>query len=341
MMKKFLLILTCTLVCAVCLGQYPIVEEFNPGTSWTFTNGAGIQNYGPSENYATMNIGTTPYPNNATVTITSPVYDFTVSCSSDITISFPISGVIENGFDFLYFEYFNAGAWVNLGFFTGSVTGTYTNTAIPNTTTQFRFRLVTDCSVNGYKGAGSPCSLIGYPTTCTPNPGNCNDAISVYYYDITRFTIDCATLLPIELLKFDGYNVDKHVNYLYWLTASEINNDYFTIERSRDGIFWTWIGKVAGIGNSSEIKNYYFVDDAYIDGVNYYRLSQTDFDGHYETFDMIVINTNTIKYEDPVAYYNLLGQLVDKTYMGFRILIYKDGTALPVQVGSKNPEVIK
>lgn len=340
MMKKFLLILTCTLVCAVCLGQYPIVEEFNPGTPWTFTNGAGIQNYGPPENYATTNIGSTPYPNNATITITSPVYDFTTTCASDITVSFPISGRIENGFDFLYFEYFNAGAWVNLGGFTGPISGTYTNTTIPNTATQFRFRLVTDCSVNGYKGGNPSCSVFGTPTSCLPNPGNCAGLVSVYYYDITRFTIDCVTTLPIELLEFNGYNVDKH-NYLYWLTASEINNDYFTIERSRDGVFWSVLGEVDGAGNSSEIKNYYFLDYSYTGGINYYQLSQTDFDGKSETFNIIVINNNITNYEDPILYYNLLGQLVDKNYTGFRFLVYKDGTVLPIQAGSKNPLVIK
>ena len=307
-MKKLLLILL-LFISVLSYGQYPIVEEFNPGTSWTFTNGAGIQNYGPPENYATTNIGTTPYPNSATVTITSPVYDFTTSCASNITISFPISGRIENGFDFLYLEYFNAGVWVNLGGFTGPIAGTYTNAAIPNTATRFRFRLVTDATVNTY-------------TTFPPPKTN------VYYYDITRFTIDCATVLPITLLDFSGFDEGDY-NYLQWSTSSEINNDYFTVEKSENAIHWSELGRVDGSGNSSVEKSYSYVDKNPYAGTTYYRLKQTDYNGNFEYFNIIAIeNNNSIffvytkggdgnlyfnnKYEFQL--YDLMGKLVKSGY---------------------------
>lgn len=302
-MKKLILIYI-ILINAVVYGQYPIIEEYNPGTTWTFTNGAGIQNYGPPENYATTNIGTTPYPNNSTVTITSPSYNFTASCASNITISFPISGRIENGFDFLYLEYFNAGSWVNLGGFTGFVSGTYTNSTIPNTATRFRFRLVTDATVNTY-------------TTFPPPKTN------VYYYDITRFTIDCATILPIDLVEFNGYSKGI-TNYLYWVTSTETNNDYFTLEKSANGIDWNYLTRIKGGGNMNTPSLYEYTDYKPFNGTSYYRLKQTDFNGSSETFNIIAIRNEmkpnyivslgdkAIYLSDEYQYelYNMLGQLI-------------------------------
>ncbi len=328
-MKKYLILLLFILLLTVSSkGQFPIIEEYNIGTSWTFTNGAGIQNYGGAENYATTNIGSTPYPNDATVTITSPVYDFTTSCGSDITISFPIIGRIENGFDFLYLEYFNAGAWVNLGGFTGPISGTYTNTTIPNTATRFRFRLVTDCSVNGYKGGNPSCSVFGTPTSCLPNPGNCSGLVSVYYYDITRFTIDCSSVLPIDLLEFNGYSKGI-TNYIYWVTSSETNNDYFTIERSRNAINWDIIGKVEGAGNSNVELSYHYQDDSFVNGINYYRLKQTDFDGNFTYSKLITINSLIDSQLKLLYVIDLIGRRVSENYTGYRFEIYEDGIVVP------------
>jgi hypothetical protein len=83
---------------------YPVIEEFNPPLSWSVTNGAGVQNYGFAENYLTTNIGTTPYPNSSIITMTSPVTSYT-NCLSNLLVSFPLNGRIENGWDFMYFEY--------------------------------------------------------------------------------------------------------------------------------------------------------------------------------------------------------------------------------------------
>ena len=123
-MKKILLTIILLTNFIVNAQTYPVIEEFNPGTTWLFTNGAGIQNYGGAQNYATTNIGTTPYPNSSTVTITSPVYNFS-NCSSNLTVSFPLSGRIENGFDFLRFQYWNGVSWVTQQSFTGTQNTTY------------------------------------------------------------------------------------------------------------------------------------------------------------------------------------------------------------------------
>jgi hypothetical protein len=87
-----------------------------------------------------------------------------------------------------------------------------------------------------------------------------------------------STTLPISLLSFTAsYNTDA-VN-LSWSTAIEINNNYFTIERTLDGVNYITIATLKGAGTSSIEHNYSAYDINPAGGVNYYRLSQTDYDG--------------------------------------------------------------
>ncbi len=90
-----------------------------------------------------------------------------------------------------------------------------------------------------------------------------------------------STPLPVKLTEFNAACKDDliHIN---WTTASEINNDYFTIERSTDAINFETIGTVNGNGNSSVTINYSWTDDSPINGTAYYRLKQTDFNGAFE-----------------------------------------------------------
>ena len=100
------------------------------------------------------------------------------------------------------------------------------------------------------------------------------------------------TALPIELLSFTGKQVDR-VNVLNWVTASEINNDYFLIEKSLDGVYWGKLGVVVGSGNSTSKRYYSLTDYNPIEGVNYYRLTQVDYDGVYKVHNIISIDFNT------------------------------------------------
>jgi hypothetical protein len=88
-----------------------------------------------------------------------------------------------------------------------------------------------------------------------------------------------ASPLPINLLSFDAKsNKNKQVD-VYWQTSSEIDNDYFTVERSRDGIHFEEVTIVNGAGNTTALHNYQIVDEKPYHGLSYYRLKQTDFDG--------------------------------------------------------------
>lgn len=96
---------------------------------------------------------------------------------------------------------------------------------------------------------------------------------------IGAYEIDCPALLPVELLWFEGDNFEKNKIKLSWATASELNNDFFTIEKSADGVYFEPIIIVKGAGNSNSILTYAVFDTLPLQGVNYYRLRQTDFDG--------------------------------------------------------------
>ena len=95
--------------------------------------------------------------------------------------------------------------------------------------------------------------------------------------------------LPVTLTYFTG-NQEGDMIQLRWQTASEINNDFFTLERSFDAKTFVPIGRVEGKGNTSEKTTYSFTDYPGVSGLVYYRLSQTDFDGTSETFDIISVN---------------------------------------------------
>ena len=84
------------------------------------------------------------------------------------------------------------------------------------------------------------------------------------------------TPLPVELLSFTAVVKGVHVQ-LNWATATEMNNDYFNVERSTDAINFTSISKISGAGNSTQILNYSLVDNAPLKGKSYYRLKQTDY----------------------------------------------------------------
>lgn len=84
--------------------------------------------------------------------------------------------------------------------------------------------------------------------------------------------------LPVTITTFIA-NKDEDFVKLHWRTAQEINNSHFDIERSSNLEDWTVIGSVTGAGTSHEISEYDYIDHAPVNGVNYYRLNQFDFNG--------------------------------------------------------------
>lgn len=99
-------------------------------------------------------------------------------------------------------------------------------------------------------------------------------------------------MLPVELLSFTLSCKDKQAE-VKWSTATEVNNDFFTVERSADALNYVPLGTVTGAGNSSSVQNYSFMDTDPLSGTSFYRLKQTDFNGYTETFQAASISSCT------------------------------------------------
>lgn len=145
-----------------------------------------------------------------------------------------------------------------------------------------------DDDANMWTANGTHVAATGNPTTPIANR---SALTSLGQFGITSSSINP---LPVELISFDvtAYNSSAKIT---WKTASEQNNDFFTVERSKDNITFEEIQKVTGAGNSKNPLSYELMDHQPLPGTSYYRLTQTDFDGQKETFDPKPFNnTKTI-----------------------------------------------
>ena len=108
-------------------------------------------------------------------------------------------------------------------------------------------------------------------------------------YKGTFGSLDENTVLPIELVSFTA-TCDGRSSLVEWTTATEKNNDYFSLERSDDAVNFTEIARVAGAGNSIEPIDYSYTDYGIHGGDNYYRLVQVDYDGTRTVSEIVVAN---------------------------------------------------
>ncbi|GAA0893982.1 hypothetical protein GCM10009122_36620 [Fulvivirga kasyanovii] len=106
-----------------------------------------------------------------------------------------------------------------------------------------------------------------------------------------------AVVMPIELARFDAKVKGADVE-VTWTTSSELNNDFFTIERSRDGKDYEIAGVVEGAGNSEEPLSYSYTDSSPFSGRSYYRLKQTDYDGKFEYFAPVMVEKDNVVIEN-------------------------------------------
>jgi hypothetical protein len=123
---------------------------------------------------------------------------------------------------------------------------------------------------------GSPCPVAGGFSNCVAGDGFCSDF----------------GVLPITLTNFEAKAVGRSI-LLKWSTATEINFDYFSLQRSADGLSFSTIAKINGHGTTTETQHYSFEDRSPMVGKNYYRLQSTDFDGYQEIFEIIVAEFKT------------------------------------------------
>lgn len=153
----------------------------------------------------------------------------------------------------------------------------------------------------------------------------------------TLATINLAqTPLPIELLSFTAEPIDRTSVKLDWATASEHNNDHFTVERATDASDWSALSEIDAVGNSTSTNTYSFVDEEARGGPLYYRLRQTDLDGTSTVSQVVVVRRSEGESQQPFAYPNpsqgavvvVLPDELDDA-IGFA-LIDPDGRSVPV-----------
>ncbi len=120
-----------------------------------------------------------------------------------------------------------------------------------------------------------------------------------------RFTLGTVNIiqtpLPITLLSFDAKVEGDNRVKIQWSTAQEIDNDFFTIERSSTGFAWEALKTVPGNGNSKTVLNYTEYDENPFWGISYYRLKQTDFNGA-STYSKVVSAVVNKTFRDIVIY---------------------------------------
>ena len=169
--------------------------------------------------------------------------------------------------------------------------------------------------------------------TSTPVGNNTSGTITSDA-DVTTFspfTLGSATSanpLPVKLVTFEGFPINKFENKLEWSTSTENNADYINIEKLNAYHEFETIGFQKLAENSLEQLHYEYIDRNVENKINYYRLKQFDIDGAFYFSKTISIDNRKLE-EGKVSFItNLLGQKVDKSYKGIVILNYENGARI-------------
>ncbi len=207
---------------------------------------------------------------------TVPLGPYGPDCPSGTGYVFDVISVLDNGY------------WTisgNPNPFTGSYNMTLYNT---NYTNAAAIYTVVKSPGSSAPTAGSwvldGTCVIGTPANATQRTGMAGFST----FGVGRSD----TPLPIELVDFSGHP-EGMINVLEWTTQSEVNNDFFLVERSKEGGLFEELAKVDGAGTSIQTLHYKTNDNYPFNGTNYYRLKQVDFDGRFTYSPVISINNHS------------------------------------------------
>ncbi|MFZ1807675.1 MAG: T9SS type A sorting domain-containing protein [Cyclobacteriaceae bacterium] len=143
-------------------------------------------------------------------------------------------------------------------------------------------------NVKNGSSCGSPCPVAGGFSNCAAGDAFCTNN----------------SVLPVSLISFSA-KIDGNLVTLNWATASELNFDYFSVERSTDAVSFIEIGQVVGHGTTDERHDYLFEDINPLNQKLYYRLKTVDFDGYEEYFNIASVDFGGTKqvsvYPNPVV----------------------------------------
>jgi hypothetical protein len=157
--------------------------------------------------------------------------------------------------------------------------------------------LAIDGSFKNGSGSGTGAIItLGPGATISYQPGQCSNPGSIVDSNgVPLASNGCTGPLPVKLIFFKAEQRSTEV-LLTWATASELNFEYFAIERADDQLVWEEIGRVNGNGTTKDRIDYSFIDlQPGIIGNIYYRLKAVDFDGHTEYFNVASLNLRTAK----------------------------------------------
>jgi hypothetical protein len=149
--------------------------------------------------------------------------------------------------------------------------------------------LLPDLVVARYNGASWDDRGNGGTTGNTTAGTVTSAAPQTAYGPFTLASVSFQNPLPVELISLEADYVDASVE-VKWITASEINSDFFTILRSSDGHKWESLGSIKAAGFSSGVNYYRFEDQDPLPALSYYRLNQVDRDGSNELTGMVAVH---------------------------------------------------
>jgi hypothetical protein len=188
-----------------------------------------------------------------------------------------------------------------------------------------------------YKGVGDN-------TTITNLINGNNYYFKIYTYlnpwsDNLLSPILNVSALPVDILSFKVRFIDEVIR-LKWQTGYEVNNDYFEIQKSKDGIRFNAIGRINGSGNSYRVNDYLYDDADSYPYKSYYRLKQTDFDGSYTYSKVICIRpkVNEFTIEDYLDYMQINSSLLENVKY---IIINNQGKEINRGIFNKSFQIIK
>ncbi len=275
-------------LCTVFVSGQQILEQFDSFDGVGEWTSPGLANTGSHSGELCFNI-TGTYTNGEFYVFQSPIYDF--SSWSTVDLLWSQESDIRTGD--LFALYFYDGGWFYYDI--SNLNGTYI-VSLPTTTIAIAFVL----DAGGTGSLNNKYSHVGFLDISDP------------------------VALPIELLSFSAEPVQDGV-IVEWSTASQINNDYFSVERSTDAYEWWEMIRINGAGNANTQIDYTWLDVNPVDGTSYYRLKQTDYDGESETFNPVSV---TIIRKKPklIKKTNIMGQDVNDEYRGIVIEYYSDNT---------------
>lgn len=171
-----------------------------------------------------------------------------------------------------------------------------------------------DLRVGYYNGSdwtnpSDSCTVLGTGCPSPTGAGTIETDNNLTSFGTFTFGTLGAAPLPVKLIAFNGKCKEKDV-VLKWTTASELNNDYFTLERGTNGTDVKPIATIKGSGTSNQLLNYQFIDTRAIgenkpEAVLFYRLKQTDFDGKFEYSNFITVKNCNDNPQEIVLYPNV------------------------------------